>query len=363
MSGGSNMAESSPKIRYFLGANSPKGFVSLYDQWIDQTQIRAYYVIKGGAGCGKSTLMKAVARYAEEHGESVEYIICSGDPDSLDGILLPGKGIAVADGTAPHRIDPDYPGASGHYVDLGAGYDRRSLLNHRAEVIQEIDACRSCYAQAYLRFQAAKDCMKRGRSPFVSRETVDAAKKQAKILLEDACRIGSGKTGRRIRRFLGGATCRGNLFLEDTVRALCDHGYYFKDECGLAHYLLDALEKGFQALGYDVISCPDPYQPDRLAHLLVPELSLAFVSEEVTGEQYALFRTKTLVDRTVWRENLSFLLLSSRIAEELAGEGIHFLAQAKNSHDKLEQLYRPFVDFSAADRWTEQIQKELGFAE
>ena len=50
-----------PKIQYFLGANSPRGFYSLYDELIDADAARAVYILKGGPGCGKSTLMRRVA--------------------------------------------------------------------------------------------------------------------------------------------------------------------------------------------------------------------------------------------------------------------------------------------------------------
>ena len=55
------MSNTKNNISFFLGANSAGGFVSLYDTWIDQKNTQAFYVIKGGAGCGKSTLMKTVA--------------------------------------------------------------------------------------------------------------------------------------------------------------------------------------------------------------------------------------------------------------------------------------------------------------
>lgn len=92
-----------PQVRYFLGANSPAGFYSLYDQLIDPAEADAVFILKGGPGCGKSTLMKRVAAAAEERGLQVEYIRCSGAPDSLDAILLPEKKTAIVDGTAPHE--------------------------------------------------------------------------------------------------------------------------------------------------------------------------------------------------------------------------------------------------------------------
>ena len=91
------------QLRYFLGANSPAGIYSLYDQLIDPTEADAVFILKGGPGCGKSTLMKRVAAAAEERGLQVEYIRGSGDPASLDAILLPEKKTAIVDGTAPHE--------------------------------------------------------------------------------------------------------------------------------------------------------------------------------------------------------------------------------------------------------------------
>lgn len=100
-----------PNIQYFLGANSPRGFYSLYDQLIPIETAKAVYILKGGAGCGKSTLMRQVAQTARQAGLSVEYILCSGDPASLDAVILPTLGVALVDGTAPHAAAP-----LGHFV-------------------------------------------------------------------------------------------------------------------------------------------------------------------------------------------------------------------------------------------------------
>ena len=99
------MTQNDGKIQYFLGANSAQGFVSLYHELIDESKASAFYILKGGAGCGKSTLMKTVGEKMEELGFAVEYILCTGDPDSLDGIVIPEKAVAIMDGTAPHVME------------------------------------------------------------------------------------------------------------------------------------------------------------------------------------------------------------------------------------------------------------------
>ena len=113
--------------RYFLGANSRYGFYSLYDGFTSPASGDFLWVIKGGPGCGKSSFMKKLGKAAEEHGLPVEYIHCSGDPDSLDGVRLPTLRTAYADGTAPHVIESVYPGAASLYLDLGTFYDAGAL--------------------------------------------------------------------------------------------------------------------------------------------------------------------------------------------------------------------------------------------
>jgi hypothetical protein len=112
------MTQTDGKIQYFLGANSAQGFVSLYHDLIDESHATAFYILKGGAGCGKSTLMKKVGEKMEEQGFRVEYILCSGDPDSLDGILIPEKAVAIMDGTSPH--------GKGTYVQNPTGHAKTS---------------------------------------------------------------------------------------------------------------------------------------------------------------------------------------------------------------------------------------------
>ena len=87
---------------YFLGANSGDGFASLYGGFCCAPG-DFLYIIKGGPGGGKSRFMRRIGRSAEERGLDVEYILCSGDPDSLDGVYIPELSLGFADGTADFR--------------------------------------------------------------------------------------------------------------------------------------------------------------------------------------------------------------------------------------------------------------------
>ncbi|MBQ7089741.1 MAG: ATP-binding protein, partial [Clostridia bacterium] len=102
------------KFNSFCAANSGDGFVSLFDSIIDEKENKVYY-IKGGPGSGKSTFLHSLA----ERSEDAELIYCSGDPSSLDGVILPKQKAVVIDATAPHCHEPRFPGIGGEIIDLG----------------------------------------------------------------------------------------------------------------------------------------------------------------------------------------------------------------------------------------------------
>ena len=94
--------------QYFLGGNTVRGFVSFYSGFCRGPE-DFLWVIKGGPGCGKSSFMKTIGRAAEEKGLDVEYVLCSGDPESVDGVYFPALHTGYADGTAPHVLEAVTP--------------------------------------------------------------------------------------------------------------------------------------------------------------------------------------------------------------------------------------------------------------
>lgn len=96
----------SQPLHFFLGANTPQGFVSRFDQLANPAEGWREYVIKGGPGTGKSTLMHKVAEEFKSAESRMELIHCSSDAASLDGVILHDLKIAIADGTSPHGWIP-----------------------------------------------------------------------------------------------------------------------------------------------------------------------------------------------------------------------------------------------------------------
>ena len=80
---------SNGKRRYFPGANTGRGFIGHFESIVPPWSEPHYtYVLKGGPGVGKSTLMKKCAAIARANGFTVEEFRCASDPESFDACLL-----------------------------------------------------------------------------------------------------------------------------------------------------------------------------------------------------------------------------------------------------------------------------------
>ena len=341
--------QTKPKICFFLGANSPSGFYSLYDQLIDPAQARDILILKGGPGCGKSSLMRRVGQAAEERGYQVEYIICSGDPDSLDGVVLPQLQTAIVDGTAPHVVEPKYPGVVERYLNLGECYDKPALMERKGDIIACMSGYRECYARAYRCLTAAAQIGEDMRSLLDTPYLQAKLSKRARGILSRELKKTGGEPGKAVQRFLGGVTWKGVLCQFDTADALCKRVYELCDTYGLAHDLLTRLAAGAMAAGQDVIVCPSPMWPDRMEHLLIPSLSLAFLSSTPAlpyeKRPYRRIRLDAMADPELLHRNRARLKFSRKVSAALTEEAVESLAQAKSMHDTLEGLYNPHVDF------------------
>ena len=354
----------SSDIQYFLGANAPGGFFSLYDQLLPPEQAQVIYILKGGPGCGKSTLMRRIGGWAGEAGLETECILCSGDPDSLDAVILPGLGAAIVDGTAPHVVEPKYPGAVERYVNMGDCYDGEALRPLKGEIMDCMRGYKGRYQRAYRCLDAAAEIMEDQRSALCTELlSQKLAKRAAGILSRELPRRASARPGQVKQRFLGAVTHQGTVCLYGTAQAQCDKIYILSDSCGLAHELLLPLLTGAVERGFDVVACPDPMAPDRLAHLLIPQLELAFLTAlpgcSFPEKPYRCIRLEAAADEELLRRNRPRLRFAKKVSAALVEEAVSSLSQAKTMHDDLEGIYNPHVNFALVEEFAQKLWREL----
>lgn len=349
---------------YFLGANSPEGFYSLYFELISPRTARAIYLLKGGAGCGKSTLMKRVEEAARQAGHETERVLCSGDPDSLDAVLLPKLGVAIVDATAPHVMEPKFPGVVERYVNLGDCYDCAALQEVREDIMTCMTGYPACYDRAYRCLEAAFELREDVRASLLTPQLRQRLSRRAGgILHRELKRKKTGEKGQVKQRFLSAITHKGPLFLFETVECQCPRVYVLQDSYALAHDLLVELLTGAVEGGYDVVACPDPMAPERLQHLLIPEIGLAFVTSTPAlpypGQNFRRIRLDSVADAALVRCSRPRLRFALKMSAALMDEATASLSQAKQMHDELERLYNPYVDFDRVNRTAENIISEI----
>ena len=347
----------SKATHFFLGANSGLGFQNLFNKFCENENLYDLLLLKGGPGVGKSTMMRKIGEAMEARGESVEYLHCSGDPDSLDGVHIPRIRTAVLDGTAPHVLEPVYPVASGRYVNLGQFYDIALGKERRAEIVSQTNAYKNAYRDAYHMFAAARELDENLSSLFL--QGLDRAKLKRRtegIIAREIRGKGSGQPDKY--RFLGSLTHKGPIWRFDSVQQLCPRMYHLLDSGGFAAPMLEQIRAAARAKQYGSIVCPDPEHMDRIQHLLIPELGVAFVSVkdgmECPCDPYRRIHIDAMIDSEHLKQWKGKVKFTKKMAAMLRWEGIEYLCNAKDEHDKLESLYHPGIDFVGLNALIEQ---------
>ena len=119
-------------VRRFFGASVPGGLTDFIEDLTKDLKKR--YFIKGRPGTGKSTLLKAINKKAQDLGYNTEIYHCSFDPKSLDMVLIPELEICFFDATAPHEYEPSRDGDEildtyNAFIEPNTDEDNEEFLN------------------------------------------------------------------------------------------------------------------------------------------------------------------------------------------------------------------------------------------
>lgn len=347
---------------FFLGANSGLGFQSLFQQFCQSERYHDLLVLKGGAGCGKSTMMRKIGEAMEARGETVEYLHCSGDPDSLDGVHIPRIATAVVDGTSPHSIEPCYPVAVDRYVNLGQFYDIARGKQAREEIIHRTKAYKEAYRGAYHVLSAARELEVHLSSLLLQGVDYEKLTRRTDGIIAREIR-GKGGEQPDQYRFLGSLTHKGAVWRFDSVETICPRIYQLLDSTGLAAPMLERIRTASRAKHYGVIVCPDPEHMEQIQHLLIPELGVAFVTVregmECPCEAYRRIHLDAMIAPEHLKQWKGKIKLTRKMIQTLREEGVELLRAAKQEHDKLEAIYQPSVDFDGVNDLTAQEIQRL----
>ena len=336
---------------YFPGGNTPEGFFSYYHEILDKNSTGKLAVIKGGPGTGKSTFLKRLGKQLEEEGESVTYLHCSSDPESLDGIYLSRHNSAVIDGTAPHLTDPRYPGASDTVLNF---CDLIGQIADGETVANESKLAKQSFSEGYCYLKRAKALLNllqtRSESSLLRNEVRAFSSDIAKRISQFSA------TGFQKTAFLSAITADGfRNYLQENFR-----NYYvisIEAEAGdSTHPILETVATACKLRNADIIVCPCPMNPKKAEHLVFPSANLAVV----TSNEY---HTYPKAD-----ERIPFSDFVSRRQEDreltamydaLLLRGIASFTKAREHHNRMEAVYQTVTDYSAIESFYQKTHHFL----
>lgn len=326
--------------KYFPGANTGIGFVSRFSGIVPREAKQHYtYVLKGGPGVGKSTLMCKVAERAAAIGLEVEEFRCASDPDSFDAVRVPALRAVLLDGTAPHSIDPIIPGACDEVIDLG------HFLRHD-EFMQRADELRALLAENRRHYDRAYACLAAARS--LASAAVDAAAASVDVGAVRAYLaplFSEERTGHCRRLFCRSATPGGVVEFADEPRSFdCRN---FRGAVG-AVVLREAASL---AEGRATTLLDDFILHEIPRRIILPEGGLALCNTEDGADDAHGFLQAPLPD---------FVAYAAEKCRALVSRATDELAACLAVHDEIEAVYRPFVDYARVDRESEALLKRLG---
>ena len=347
----------SHSIPLFPGAMGPDGYISCFDHLIEEDALERRLILKGGPGVGKSTFMRRIHAALCGSGEPATLCFCSGDPDSLDAVVVPHKGLLILDGTSPHTIDPKIPGAQDSIINLGQCLNEAAMrprLKHIKNVMADHAAC-TRRATACLR--AARPLIEDSAAIVASAMEKSQMAKMTRALIDSVLGSASCSDAKvpRVRPVITDAvTPKGEICLLSSGQAkriIRLTGHPATDFSPI----LRAVSSAAQAKGFCASEHLDVLVPGRLKHLSLPQLSVLITTAQVQPSEQIFDFSACISSGALLRHECALEGEKTEI-DMLIKRACAALAEAKLLHDELETFYVPNMDFS---KWQEILDETL----
>ena len=336
--------------KYFMAANSANGFFSLFGGFPPEKGDFTH-IIKAGPGGGKSSYMRKIADEAGRRGMDVHFIMCSGDPRSLDGIYIPLLKTAWLDGTEPHSREPLSFGVDADYTDLSR-FMSRPLSGEDKDFIRTVTSeYKEKYSEAYSLLLSCAGVKKAAEiSP--AAEDVQRTEKMISSIIGRSLTKSGASESRITKRFYSCISCEGTVCLSSEIEAVCSHIYELDDRFSEAHELLRYVLREAVRCSQNVIICPSPLMPERISAVIMPEAGLCFADSSWQMKNAAHISLDNLISAAVSAQEEAELSELEKIYGHLYSLAVSRLSEAKALHDKLEEIYAPLMDYDELNEFT-----------
>lgn len=363
---------------YFPGNNTPLGFFSYYKYIIGQREANKIICIKGGPGTGKSTFMKKIAKFFYEEGDDIDYLHCSADEESLDGIVLKNRKVAFVDGTSPHIIDPVTPGAVDKIINLGEFWNEDGITANKDEIIDLNEETSRWYRIAYNYLNAAKSVFRSIEEIYNgAAESSEIYRVVADVIGKEYSEIDISLRPGKMKKFFASAiTSNGIVHYIPSLLENMKTVYMISTPVGYSNNsFMEIIAEGAIYRGLDVETFYCPMAPEeKIEHIIIPKLNTAFITLNdyhdiepwEISDLWEKDREIILIDMNDYMNNITLAqnaeLLHS-LKEEydiLLNRTFNNLAKAKNTHLLVEKMYVPNMNFTEISKLIENLTNEVG---
>lgn len=349
----------------FPGGNTSKGFYSFYRYILSQEDANRIICIKGGPGTGKSSFMKKIGKHFSNLGYPIEYHHCSSDNNSLDGVVIKNLNVALLDGTSPHIVDPINPGAVDEILNVGVALDYKFLATNKKEVIKINKEIGKSFKRAYRFLGAAKGVHEDWST--LNSESINSIKVDTLINELKATIISSSKEGYGNDRHLFSTafTPNGIVSFNLDLSSDVDNLIVLKGGPGLRKTeILKSVGLEAQRNGYFVEYLHDPFIPERIENIIIPELSYAiFTTNEISDITYnnktKIYDMVDVCYKATLTSKIDEILYDKKEFNELTNKALSCIKNSKAMHDELESFYIKAMDFSIVDSLYDEILKKI----
>ncbi len=329
---------------FFASANTYYGFRSYFADVFDSRRFDRIYVLKGGPGTGKSTLLKKIGNEALKMNTSLERFVCSSDLGSLDGVIIEreNKRVALLDGTAPHERDAVLVGAVDVLVNLAEGIDINRIRERKDEIVELNDKKSHAYKKAYEKLQKSSIFYTNIKAEISNAFDFKACVTACETVFSGLDIGGESACGTRL---LSSFSKCGRAFLNSTAQAVSHRigvrGIY-GSECIFLTMLSELLsEKGIPYV--KIVSALDPTQTEGI---YFTDNDTMIVADNTDGADIDTRELLPINEKRAFFDGIKALEVGMKLYEE---ESRYAFEEASKYHFELEKIYGGAIDFSVID--------------
>ncbi len=348
-----------------MGTQSVNGFISLFKNLCDEKTDYNTSLIKAGPGCGKSTFMKKIGLKISGKDLSTEFIHCSADPNSLDGVICKEKNFAIIDATDPHDEKPSYPGVRENIVTFYDFMDSCYLKQIKDEIIPHFNSCAK-YHERVARFVSATRLI----SDDMIKLTVRYIDNQKLLNFVDKIvfkhlPFQQGKKSSEEVRYISAVTPNGLVDYSKVNSEYYQTRYVFSDRYGgVSSTILASLRKKALQNGYDIITCRSAVMSENIVSaLFIPSAGICFVVNN-------LFTKHEFCDAKVINEKRFMKICDgSSVSQQstfckkaildLIDQASLLSSKALASHDEIEKYYSKSMNFKSLTEMQDRYIKDF----